>query len=83
MCEGGAGTGCTMVLVLGVTGRSRVGNLRAKGALLQVHSSAGTGLVVQLFMVFCFLVFFFFSCKRKGEKDEFLICKLISLISSN
>lgn len=49
-----------MVLVLGVTGRSRVGNLRAKGALLQVHSSAGTGLVVQLFMVFCFLVFFFF-----------------------
>lgn len=30
-----------------------------------------------------FFVFFFFSCKRKGEKDEFLICKLISLISSN
>lgn len=68
MCEGGAGTGCTMVLVLGVTGRSRVGNLRAKGALLQVHSSAGTGLVVQLFMVFCFLVFFFFSLVKEKEK---------------
>jgi len=68
MCEGGAGTGCTMVLVLGVTGRSRVGNLRAKGALLQVHSSAGTGLVVQLFMVFCFFVFFFFSLVKEKEK---------------
>lgn len=71
MCEGGAGTGCTMVLVLGVTGRSRVGNLRAKGALLQVHSSAGTGLVVQLFMVFCFLVFFFSLVKEKEKKTSF------------
>lgn len=28
-------------------------------------------------------LFYFFSCKRKEEKDEFLICKLISLITSN
>lgn len=62
--------------MLGVTGRNRVGILQANGALQQEQSSLRVGLVVQLLI-------FFFSCKRKGEKDEFLICKLISLISSN
>lgn len=64
MGKGGGGGG-TLVLVLGVTGRNRVGILQAKGALQQEQSSLRVGLVVQL------LIFFFSLVKEKEKKTSF------------
>lgn len=71
-----------------VPGRdSRTGWHRAPGWWGERHRrgfrgpAAGTTQLASIFILFVFSILF--SCKRKGEKDEFLICKLISLITSN